>query len=186
MNTQGKMINLRAIERKDLPLLKAWSNDIDLQYWLGGWHFPSSDLIMEKWLDRLQTDELDQRFAVTAQEYGLIGTANLVNINWKDRNACSGLMIGNRDLQSLGYGTDTLMTIMRLAFEELNLERLDTTIIEYNHASYHLHTEKCGWQEEGRKKNYYWRKNRFWEQIIIGIHRTAYFSFMEKNPYWSE
>lgn len=184
MNISGKKVTLRAIEKKDLPLLQKWSNDQEVQYLLGGWHLPSSMDTMEKWLERIQSDQLNQRFAIENEEGELIGSANLVDINWKDRNAFTGIMLGNIDMRGKGYGTDTVMAIMRYAFEELGLERLDTTIIEYNEASLKLYCEKCGWKKEGVKKNWYWRKNRFWNKIIIGITRDEYYELVEKNKYW--
>ncbi len=179
INIYGRYITLRAIEREDLPLLQNWSNDPDIQYMLGGWHFPSSSLVMEKWLNNLQSDHLNQRFAIVGKQDELIGTANLVNINWKDRNAFTGIMLGP-EARGKGFGTDSVLAIMRYAFEELAFERLDTTIIEYNEPSYRMYTKNCGWKEEGRKKNYYWRKNRFWDQIIVGINRDDYFVLMGK------
>ena len=184
MNIHGKHVIMRAIEREDLPLLQRWSNEPDIQYQLGGWHFPSSGMTMERWFESLQSNELNQRFAIETKEHGLIGSANLVNINWKDRNAFHGMLLGNKDIRGKGYATDTVMAIMRYAFKELGLERLDTTIIEYNTKSLRLYLERCGWKEEGRKKNWYWRKNRFWEKIIVGINRDDYFALIKENRYW--
>ena len=180
MTIYGKTIILRAIEKEDLPILQVWNNDPDIQYHLGGWHFPASLSIMENWFESIQDDELNKRFAICVDGIGIIGTTNLVNINWKDRNAFTGLMIGEQQHRSKGYGTDTVMTIMKYAFQELGLERLDTTIIEHNEASLHLYIDRCGWKEEGRKKNWYWRDNRYWEKIILGINRDEYFTFVGK------
>jgi len=184
MNIRGKHVTLRAIEREDLSLLQRWSNDPDIQYQLGGWHFPSSAVDMEKWLESWQSDESNRRFAIDTEEHGLVGTANLTNINWKDRNAFHGMLLGHEDTRRQGYGTDTVMAIMRYAFEELGLERLDTSIIEYNEASHRLYVGKCAWKEEGRKKNWYWRKNRFWDKIIVGINRDDYSELITQNHYW--
>lgn len=184
MNIKGKIVTLRAIEREDLPLLNTWFNDPEIQSLLGGWHFPSSTTIAERWFERLQSEESNQRFAIDVPEHGLIGTANLVEINWKDRNAFHGMMIGEKDNRRKGYGTDTVMAIMRYAFEELGLERLDSTIIENNEASIKLYVGKCGWKEEGRKRNWYWRKNRFWDKLVIGVNREDYFNLLARNHYW--
>ncbi len=184
MNIVAKRVTLRAIEREDLLLLQRWSNDSDIQYQLGGWHFSSSTEVMKKWFESLQSDQLNQRFAIDTSEHGLIGTANLVNINWKDRNAFHGMLLGDKDIRGQGYGTDTVMAIMRYAFEELGLERLDGSMIEYNTASLRLYLGRCGWKEEGRKKNWYWRKNRFWDKIIVGINRDDYLALITKNHYW--
>ena len=73
---------------------------------------------------------------------------------------------------------------MRYAFEELGLERIDTSIIEYNNVSYHMYIEKCGWKVEGKKHNSYWRRNRFWDKFIVGINRDDYFELINNSRYW--
>lgn len=185
MNIVGKTVTLRAIERADLPLIHQWSNDPEIQAQLGGWHFPSSTSTQERWFEGLAHNELNQRFAITVPDKGLIGTANLVEINWKDRNAFHGMMLGARANRGCGYGTDTVLAVMRYAFEDLGLERLDTTIIEYNLPSQKLYAGRCGWKVEGRKRNAYWRGNRYWDKLILGINRDDYFSLVEKTRYWA-
>ncbi len=184
MIIEGKRVILRAIENKDLSLLQNWSNNPEIQYGLGGWHFPSSMDIMNRWFESIQGDELNQRYAIDTEKHGLIGTANLVNINWKDRNAFTGMLIGDKDIRGQGYGTDSVMTLMRYTFEELGLERLDSTMIENNKASLKLYLGKCGWTEEGRKKNWYWRQNRYWDKIVVGITREDYFDLVNESCYW--
>ncbi|MGS0765135.1 GNAT family N-acetyltransferase [Syntrophomonas curvata] len=181
MNIKGKRVTLRAIEREDLSRLHYWSNDPEIQTGLGGWHLPSSSWQMERWWQKLQSDQLNQRFAIDTPEHGLIGMANLVAINWKDRNAFHGLFIGDEFLRGQGYGSDTVMAVMRYSFEELGLERLDTTVIEYNQASLGMYTGKCGWKQEGRKRNCYYRQGRYWDQIIIGINRDEYYLLLNQD-----
>lgn len=174
MNIVGQKIILRAIEKQDIPLLLKWSNSPEIQYNLGDWHFPLSSNFIEKWIDNFSFDSTDQRFIIYHEKEGPIGLANLVKINWKDRNAFHGILIGDQKYRGQGYGQDTVLSIMRYAFEELNLERLDTTIIEHNEASLKLYIKKCGWIEEGRKENTFFRQNRFWSNIILGITRERW------------
>ena len=112
----------------------------------------------------------------------MIGTANLVNINWKDRNAFHGMMLGDKNIRGKGYGKDTIMAVMRYAFEELGLQRLDGSMIEYNKPSLAVYVGKCGWKEEGRQRNWYFRKNRYWDKILVGVTRQDYLDLLEKNP----
>ncbi len=184
MNIRGKKVTLRAIEREDLELIHRWSNDPDITSMLGGWHFPSSKQDQEKWYNSLSLHSLSQRFAVDTEEYGLIGIANVVEINWKDRNAVYGMLLGDKDLSGKGYGTDISMTVLRYVFEELGLKRLDGNYIAYNKASLHVHVEKCGWKIDGIKKDAYFRKNQWWDQIIAGITREQYFENVAKTKYW--
>ncbi len=178
MNIKGKVITLRAIEISDLELLHKWSNDPDINYMLGGWHFPSNFCEQNKWLDSLSFTSLNQRFAIDTAEHGLIGMANLVNINWKDRNAFHGMLIGDKNIRGKGYGYDTVMTMNKYAFEELGLKRLDGNMIEYNEASINLYTKKCGWKIEGVKKSSFFRKNKWWNQVVVGITDEDYYGFL--------
>lgn len=181
MIIEGKKIILRAIEEEDLPLLHRWANSPEIWYQLGGWHFPGSMDYMKNWFYGLRNDNLNQRFAIEARDVGLIGTANLLDIDWKNNHAFHGMVIGNTDVRGKGYGTDVLTAIMRYAFEELHFERLDGSIIEYNKASLGLYLGKCGWKEEGRQKRWYFRSNKYWDRIIVGITREDYVKFVHKK-----
>jgi len=181
MNIVGKNIQLRAIEREDLPALQKWANDPDIQLQLGGWHFPTSLKDQGEWYSTLSCNSINQRFAIEAKELGIIGTANLVSIDWKNRNAFHGMLIGDKDLRGKGYGFDVVMSIMRYAFDELGLVRLDTDIIEYNKLSLKLYVERCGWVIEGRRPNWYFRQGRYWEKIIVGVTRERYEQFISAS-----
>jgi RimJ/RimL family protein N-acetyltransferase len=184
MNIKGKKVTLRAIEADDLPLLHEWSNNPEINYMLGGWHFPSSKLEQESWHKSLSFRSVNQRFSIVTEELGLIGMVNLVDINWKDRNAFTGMLLGNKQTRGQGYGIDTIMAINRYAFEELNFMRLDTTMISYNETSIGVYTKKCGWSVEAIKKNYYFRRNQWWDQVVAGITRDDYFKLIDSNHYW--
>ncbi|MBC8343007.1 MAG: GNAT family N-acetyltransferase, partial [Bacteroidetes bacterium] len=145
---------------------------------------PSSLDFQKKWFENLKNDTNNQRFAVDTPDLGFIGTANLVDINWKDNNAFHGMMLGDKDVRGKGYGIDTIMAIMRYAFEELHLERLDSSMIEYNQISVSIYCNKLNWKEEGRQRNWYFRKNKYWDRIIVGITKDDYFELIEKTNYW--
>jgi RimJ/RimL family protein N-acetyltransferase len=177
MNIEGELVTLRAIERADLPHLQRWSNDAELQRMLGGWHFPTSSKDQEEWFAQLSCRSTDQRFAIDAKELGLIGTANLVSIDWKNRTAFHGMMLGEKTSRGKGFGVDTIRAVMRYAFDELNLFRLDTDIIENNAASLRAYIEKCGWQEEGRRQKWYFRNGQRWDKVLVGITYERYAAF---------
>ena len=174
MNIVGNKVVLRAIEEEDLPLLHIWANDPEIWRMLTNWYFPISKKEQKKWFENLSLNSVNQRFGIHVEGEGLIGTANLMDINWKDRNARQGIMIGQKHLRGRGYGEDTIRTIMKYAFEELCLNRLDANIIAYNKPSLGVY-EKCGWKREGIRKDWYFRQNRFWDKVLIGITRKEYF-----------
>ena len=184
MNIKGKKIILRAIEEEDLPLLHRWANDPVTQDIIGNIHFPSPINFQKSWFDSLQKDSLNQRLAIEAPSVGLIGISSIMHLDWRNSHAWHGIVLGDVDIRGKGYGIDTVMTTMRYAFDELHLERLDGSIIEYNTPSYSFYCGKLGWKEEGRRKNYYFRKGKFWDQIVVGITKADYYQLIEENKYW--
>lgn len=184
MHIRGKKVLLRAIEETDLPTLHRWGNDPDIWPLLGGWHFPTSMAQTKAWFDGLKGDELNQRFAVEVRELGLVGTANLIDVDWKNNHAFHGMMLGDANVRGKGIGVDTIMAVMRYAFDELHLARLDGSMIEYNTASLRVYCDKCNWQVEGRQRNWYFRQGRYWDKVIVGVTRADYDALIERTHYW--
>lgn len=174
MNIVGDRVLLRAIERKDLPLLRLWSNDASIQSMLGGWHFPVGEKDQDEWYESIKFNSLNQRFAIESFDSGLIGTANLVSIDWQNRTAFHGMLIGDAETRGKGYAADALSALMRFAFDEMNLYRLDSDIIEYNIPSLRFYLEKSGWKKDGVRKGWYFRAGRRWDKILIGMTHEHY------------
>lgn len=184
MNIEGKKVTLRAVEETDLPLLHKWANDPKTQSIIGNIHFPSSFEYQKKWFSGLLNDNSNQRFAIEAPEVGLIGISSIINIDWRNNHAWHGIVLGDIDIRGKGYGIDAVMATMRYAFDELHLERLDGSIIEYNKTSYSFYCEKLGWKVEGTRRNYYFTKGKYWDQIIVGITKNDYDELLKKTKYW--
>jgi RimJ/RimL family protein N-acetyltransferase len=185
MNIKGKKVLLRAIEESDLGHLHKWANDPETQDTIGNVHFPSSMDFHKMWFQNLKNDQLNQRFAIDAPGIGMIGISSIINIDWRNNHAWHGIMLGDTDIRGKGYGVDAVMATMRYAFEELHFERLDGSIIEYNKISYSFYCgKKLAWKEEGRKKNYYFRKGRYWDQIVVGITKQDYEQLIKDTKYW--
>lgn len=179
MNIISERILLRTIEEDDLPQLRAWSNDPEIQRMLGGWHFPISTQDQKRWFDQLRFDSTNQRYAIEMEGLGLVGTANIVSIDWQNRTAFHGIMLGNPDVRGKGVAREVIITLMRYAFEELDLERLDGDMIEYNIASLKLYIDKCGWKKEGEKVGWYFRGGRRWNKIIVGVTKADYYALTQ-------
>lgn len=185
MEIRGKFVRLRAVEQRDLELLHKWANDPITQDGIGEIHFPSSMDFHNTWFQNLKNDRLNQRFVVEVAEVGVIGISSIVNIDWRNRHAWHGLALGEASHRGMGYGIDAIMATMRYAFDELNFERLDGAIIEYNKASLAAYCGKrlgrtMGWREEGRRRNYFFRKGRYWDQILVGVTRQDYLEAMKQ------
>ena len=74
-------------------------------------------------------------FVIKDEEGGSLGVATLVDIDWKNRCATYGIKIAKKEDRGRGIGKDTAMAIMRYAFDELQLHRLETTYFPDNRSS---------------------------------------------------
>lgn len=184
MNVRGKLVTLRAVEEEDLPALHRWANDAEVQDGIGGIHLPSSLAFHRCWYQSLAREPDSVRLAVDAPDVGIIGLSSLMHIDWRCRHAWHGLVIGEPGFRGRGYGVDAVMTTMRYVFEELDLHRLHGSMIEYNDASITLYCDKAGWRREGVRREYFFRKGRFWDEVLVGVTRADYLATVEKTRYW--
>ena len=141
MNIKGKKVFLRAMELEDMDFLREMINDEEMEHNVIGWSFPVSKYEQQKWFESTIQNKTNIRFIVEA-EGNSIGLATLTSIDWKNRKACHGIKLFGNNIKGKGYGTDTVITIMKYAFEELQLNRLYSTILEFNEASRKLY-KKC-------------------------------------------
>ena len=164
---EGKSIRLRAIEKKDLKQLRDWRNEPDIKKFMREYR----DLSMQnqlQWLDSLARDKNTIMFAIETKKRKLIGCTGLTYIDWKNRRGEVSIYIGNKKYRSKGYGTDTLKTLMKYGFKELNLHMLFGEIFEYNKANIRLF-EKCGFKKDGVLRDRLYRDGKYWNSIFYSI-----------------
>lgn len=184
MNILGKKVILRAVEPSDVELIIEMFNDSEIENMVVGWSFPLSKYAQEKWLENNYNDPNNHRFVIETAEDGAVGIATLTDIDWKNRKANHGMKIANIKNKGKGIGTDTVMAIMRYAFDELQLHRLDGGWFKENTASAGLY-KKCGWKEEGIRKEYIYKRGAYRDLVEVGILSTEYYELVEKNQYWN-
>lgn len=185
MNIHGKKVKLRAPEVNDIILINKWSNDPEIWSLLAGWHFPFSKRSTEEWIKNRNDNSMNGHvFCIDAKDAGLIGTINLIDIDWKNKNAMTGMVIGDENYRGKGYALDALFALMRYAFMELGLNRLDAYMISYNKRSIRFYINKCGWVEEGRKEEWFFKNGSFHDKVIVGITKKQYLKKVKENNYW--
>ena len=183
MNIYGKRVVLRAMEKSDCELIRGMFNDPEIEDLVVGWAFPVSAFAQEKWLETHYNDQKSFRFVIETKEDGPLGIATLTDIDWKKRRATHGIKLANKAHRSKGVGTDTVMAIMKYAFDELGLHRLDGSRFGTNEASKRLY-DKCGWIDEGIKREYVYKGGQFRDLTMMGILSSDYYSLIEKTHYW--
>ena len=166
----GEKVRLRAIERDDLPRFVEWFSDPDVRRYLD-MYLPFSLAQEERWFESLQ-ERLEKREVVmlTIETSGgaHIGNISLFDIHWKERHAELGITIGEKDYWGQGYGTDAVRTMLRLAFEEMNLHRVFLRVHADNARGIQCY-EKVGFQKEGTLRENVFREGAYIDMYVMGI-----------------
>jgi len=169
----GEKVRLRAIERSDLPNFVRWFNDPEVRRYLLMF-IPISSAQEEKWfedlLQRMQRRET-LAFAVDARiedEWAHIGNIGLHRIDWKNRCAYLGIALGERAYWHQGCGTDATRTILRFAFDELNLHWVELEVIDENMRARRCY-EKAGFRYEGIRRKAIFLEGGYRASHLMGI-----------------
>lgn len=183
MNIIGNKVILRAMELSDCKMVCEMFNDPEIEDLVVGWSFPLSQYAQEKWYENHYADQ-DFRFVIEIKESGeAVGVATLLNIDWKNRMADHGIKIANTEQRHKGVGTDTVMAIMRYAFDELGLNRLNGSWFPENTASKSMYM-KCGWKEEGIRRNYIFKHGKYRNLVETGVLAEDYYRLINEKSYW--
>lgn len=172
MYLYGENITLRAIEEEDLNFLRDLINDPDIQRLTLGWNYPISEYQQKKWFYNLKENKNCVRWIVDVNNDQVAGMCTLSDIDWKNRVAKIGIKL-RKDKKSRGLGTESYKLVVRYAFEELQLNRIEAEVIEYNEASIALH-KRMAFKEEGRKRKCIYQKGRYYDTIIFALLKQDY------------
>jgi RimJ/RimL family protein N-acetyltransferase len=168
---KGKKIVLRVVEKNDLPSLLLWFNDPEVIQYLQ-FYLPLTELYEEKWLERNSLSEKDVVFVIEAiMEDGSlkpIGICGLHGIEWKNRRATIGIAIGDKEFWSNGYGTEAIKILIEYAFNELNLQRIESSAYDFHERSIAMQ-KKVGFQVEGRRRQAIFKNGRYVDEVMLGI-----------------
>lgn len=181
----GQVVTLRPLAEGDLELLRQWANDPDLRSKVVDWSPPVSAEEQRRWFEAAREDSSTRRYIIQRSQGERVGMAGLWKIDLQARSAELGLKIGLPAARSRGLGTDTVQTLVRLAFEELELHRLWARILANNVSSLRLFIEKCGWKEEGRLRQAAFRDGAHIDVVMVALLREESLYAGKKPSSWS-
>jgi RimJ/RimL family protein N-acetyltransferase len=170
---EGEKCRLVALDKaRHLESTLVWVNDPVLTAWTIMGDFPLGRLAEEEYFDRFAktppaTPE-EIGFAVETLDGRHIGLTGLFRIDWRSRTACTGSLIGVRELWGQGYGTDMIRTRTRYAFGVLGLRVLWSEVMDGNVGSLRA-LLKNGYRECGRLPEMHWKRGAFRDKIIVAL-----------------
>lgn len=164
----GEKVYLRPIERADIDGgWLDWVNDPEVNRQLGS-AFPVTREGLERYFEASQPPHAFM-FAICEREGSAhVGNARLSGVDWLNRRASFGWLIGDGRCRGRGYGTDALALVVRYGFLTLGLNRISMSMWEENLASMRC-AEKVGFQREGILRQYGFKDGAYRDAILMSL-----------------
>ena len=169
------MYKLRELEKRDMSIINSWRNEPDLIANLGApFRYINPD-VDERWFDSymLNRSTTVRCAIVTEKDDTILGLVSITSINQLNQSCILHIMIGDKDNRGKGMGYYAVSEMIRHAFFNLNLHRIELDVLTTNIAAQKLY-EKCGFVKEGIRRKAVYKNGAFVDMYIYAILREEF------------
>ncbi len=169
---EGEVVRLRPFGDDDVPRMVDWFTDPDVLHWLHLSEDPpeligSVDAHRERW-ERIRDDPSQLSWCIETKDGRPIGDIGLLAIHPTHHRAELGITVGEKEYWNRGYGADAIRTLLRHAFGEMGLRRVQLITDEDNARGIRCY-EKSGFVREGLLRAHRLRYGRPLNMVIMGV-----------------
>jgi len=174
-------IKLRALEPNDYKNSIKWRNDDEIWKMVVGPKYFVSEAYEKKWVeDTISNNSNSLTLAICVKETDEhIGYVYLNNIDWKNKNATTAKLIGEKQYWSKGFGTEVSFLILFHAFIVLGLERIESRQLLSNIGSIKS-LKKCGYKQEGVLRNAIFKDGSYKDLNLMSVIREDFDKIMNE------
>lgn len=172
---------LRKLEEKDADGMLEWMQDKDIQK---NFRFDAANKTRADVLEFIHNAEnvpIDGKsihYAIADENNEYLGTISLKNIDITAKKAEYAVCI-RKAYQGRGIATEATKEILRKAFGEFGLERVDLNVLSDNVNAIRLY-EKCGFVSDGELKSCLFLRGKYYNLKWYHISKEEY---IEKNSF---
>lgn len=161
----GDLVRLRDVRPEDADAQHRWFTDPEVTYYLALRYPLSREAIAERLA--AEATFANPRFSVERRDTGaLIGYVALRDVTPETRKGELDLVVGEKALWGRGYGTDTVNTLCRWAFEQAGLHRVHLWVFA-EHAAAIAAYEKAGFTREGVARDRLYKHGRYHDCVLM-------------------
>ena len=169
---RGKKTILTAVSQESLKQLMDWRNEPELRKYFRE-HREINETMQQAWYEnKVLKDPNQVNFEIRTKDNNLIGHCGLYYIDWVHRHAEFGIYIGDKNYRNGGYGSDSLRTLIKYGFEDLNLNKIWCEVYD-NNAAIDVY-EGIGFALEGVQRQHYFNEGRYWNSNILSMLREEW------------
>lgn len=160
-------INLVIQDESMAEVMATWMNDAEVTTYLNMGYWPMTIDKEVEYLSKRYQDHTQLTFGIEIKESNrLIGAVGLHQINHINQNAELGILIGEKDCWSSGYGKKAIELIIQHGFGRLNLRNIKLVVLGNNPRGKRCY-EKCGFKEIGRFPKFIYKDGVWHDQIFM-------------------
>lgn len=174
---EGKLVNLRAMEIGDAERAHRWMNDREVTEHLN-MRYPLSMAAEQAYVAGNASSPIGfdaPAFAIETKDGIHIGGLNFHRTAPEDRKALLGISIGDKAYWSRGYGTDAIVTLLRFAFDEMNLHRVELTVRAPNERARACY-RKCGFVDEVLMRQAVYAHGAYIDEYVMAVLRDEFYA----------
>ncbi|MFW6305539.1 MAG: GNAT family N-acetyltransferase [Candidatus Saliniplasma sp.] len=171
---KGETTVLKTLEREDCK--KLWrEHEVDQELPTQQIEPGRSIEQAEDWFEDIQKKQGDEQYylGIFTKDDRLVGDIQLSNIDWRNRTAQLGIGISKKEDRNKGYGSDACLTILKFAFDHLDLYRIAAKTYEYNKAAIKL-LKKNNFTLEGREREAVSISGERYDRFVYGLLRDEF------------
>ncbi len=170
------MYKLRELQKEDIPIINKWRNTRELIRYLGApYRYINLD-VEYKWYENYlnnRNNTIRSAIVMEGKENEILGLVSLTNINTINQSAVFHIMIGDQNNRQKGIGFFATTEILKHAIKDMNLNRIELTVLESNTRAIKLY-EKVGFKKEGIKRKSVYKDGEFVDMIMMAILEEEY------------
>jgi RimJ/RimL family protein N-acetyltransferase len=138
----------------------------------------------ENWFERMtQRDQNEKTLVIEVRDgcgWKMIGNCGVFGIEYVNRLGELGIMLGEKDEWNKGYGTETMILLLRHSFDTLNLNRAYLHVYGENLRAKRSY-EKAGFVEEGRLRESVYKNGKYDDVIVMSVLRSEWVARKKEN-----
>ncbi len=165
INIQGERVSLGPFTEDHVEAFHRWHNDY---HTMRTWESLPGPMTVARARDSFEKIiNRDEVFAIYENAtWKYLGFVGLIHIDYVNRTAELGIMIGESIARGKGYGTEATRLILDHAFLALGLCNVMLRVFEYNIAGIKVY-EKVGFRTIGRRRKSKMMGGRLWDTIYM-------------------
>lgn len=171
----GKLVRLREYRKSDIEtVLKFFHDEEVIKNLSPGIPYPYTFEDEEKWFENNSALNDNYNFAIeTIASNKYIGGCGINQIDWKNSWVIIGIVIGDKDYWSKGYGLDAMNVLVGFIFNQMNINKIKLNVFSFNERAIACY-EKCGFIREGVLREELFRDGKYYDVIAMGMFRKDF------------